>query len=175
MMQIGEFTNELLHMMSEKPVLCELALCASGDIFPSSSLPYPDSAEAGSAEGGGGSVAVAVRQAELMPRGLEVFQSDSSGGRPRNATEVDRDLAEKLVGAVAIIIPYGDLEDTMEEVRGTNARVHKRLAPDGIASVDHSFSTPLRPLTAARQVRRMRQGIDKQISYVRVRERIQSA
>ena len=156
-MQIGEFTNELLHMMSEKPVLCELALCASGDIFPSSSLPYPDSAEAGSAEGGGGSVAVAVRQAELMPRGLEVFQSDSSGGRPRNATEVDRDLAEKLVGAVAIIIPYGDFEDTMEEVRGTNARVHKRLAPDGIASVEHGFGAPLRPLTAAPQFRSRRE------------------
>ena len=118
--------------------------------------PYPDSAER-RGDGGGGSVAVAVRHAELMPRGLEIFQRDSGGGRSRNAAEVDGDLAEKLVGAVAIIVPNGDFEDTMEEVRGTNSRVYEGLAPDGIASVDHSFGPPLRPLTAAPQFRSRRE------------------
>ena len=86
-----------------------------------------------------------------MPRGLEVFQGDSGGGRSGNAAEVDRDLAEKFVGAVAVVVPYGDFEDPMEEIRGANCRVYERLAPDGIASVDHSFSAPLRPLTAVPQ------------------------
>ena len=115
--------------------------------------PYPDSAERRGDGDGGGSVAVAVRHAELMPRGLEVFQGDSGGGRSGNAAEVDRDLAEKFVGAVAVVVPYGDFEDPMEEIRGANCRVYERLAPDGIACVDHSLSAPLRPLTAAPRVR----------------------
>ena len=114
--------------------------------------PYPDSAE----RRGGGSAAVAVRHAELMPRGLKIFQRDSGGRGSRNAAQVDGDLAEKLVCAVAIIVPNGDFEDTMKKLRGSNCRVHERLAPDGIASVDHSFSAPFRPLTAAPRVRSRR-------------------
>ena len=110
--------------------------------------PYPDSG-----------VGVAVSHAELMPGGLEILQRDSGGRRSRNAAEVDCDLAEKLVGAEAVIVPNGDFEDTVEEVRGTNPRVNERLAPDGIACVDHSLSAPLRPLTAAPRVRSGGKGI----------------
>lgn len=69
-------------------------------------------------------------------------------GRGRGP-EVDGDLAEELVGAVAVVVPDGDLEHARREVARADGRVHEALVPVRVACIYHGLSAALRLLAVA--------------------------
>ena len=57
--------------------------------------------------------------------------------------EADRDLSEELVGAVAVVVPHGDLEHLGAEVAPPDREEHKGLVPLRAARVGHGLGPAL--------------------------------
>jgi hypothetical protein len=67
--------------------------------------------------------------------------------RCQHGPEVEADLAEKLVGPEAIIVPHGDLQDSGPEVHGSDPGIDEALVPLWATGVDQRLGTPLRKLS----------------------------
>ena len=84
------------------------------------------------------------------------------GGR---GPEVDGDLAEELVGPVAVVVPDRDLEHPGGEVGRPHGRVHEALVPVRVACIYHGFRAPLRLLAVAGREERRKVRVQAEVAF----------
>ena len=58
-------------------------------------------------------------------------------------------LAKEVVGAEAVVVPYGDLEAATAQVLPPYGRVHEGLTPSRLAGTGYCLGAPLRLLAVA--------------------------
>ena len=67
----------------------------------------------------------------------------------QHRSEIETDLAQKLVGPESVIVPDGHFQNTRSEVAGSNPGIDETLIPLRVTGIDQCFRAPLRQFSVS--------------------------
>jgi hypothetical protein len=65
----------------------------------------------------------------------------------QHRSEIETDLAQKLVGPESVIVPDSHFQNTRSKVAGSNPGIDETLIPLRVTGIDEGFRAPLRQLS----------------------------